>query len=300
MPKIDANGIRIEFDTFGDRRAEPLVLVMGLGGQMLLWDEAFCESLASRGHFVVRFDNRDIGLSTHFDAHGAPDLMELMTAAATGKPLSLAYTLDDMADDAVGLIDALGMNDAHFVGASMGGMIVQTVAIRHPARVRSLTSIMSTTGNPSLPPARPDLLGRLGGPAPVGKQANIDASVEMWKLISGPGYPFDEAAIRERSAQLYERSHHPEGQLRQLAAIMAHGNRAPSLASVRAPTLVIHGTDDPLVPVEGGKDTAAAIPGAELILIPGMGHDMPKQLHATLVDAISTHTQKAAAARGRR
>ena len=300
MPRIDANGIRIEFDTFGDRRAEPLVLVMGLGGQMLLWDESFCESLARRGHFVVRFDNRDIGLSTHFDAHGAPDLMALMTAATTGKPIELAYTLDDMADDAVALIDALGMNDAHFVGASMGGMIVQTVAIRHPARVRSLTSIMSTTGNPSLPPARPDLLGRLGGPAPVGKQANIDASVEMWKLISGPGYPFDEAAIRERSAQLYERSHHPEGQLRQLAAIMAHGNRAPSLASVRAPTLVIHGTDDPLVPVEGGKDTAAAIPGAELILIPGMGHDMPKQLHATLVDAISTHTQKAAAARGRR
>jgi len=300
MPRIDANGIRIEFDTFGDSGAEPLVLVMGLGGQMLLWDESFCESLARRGHFVVRFDNRDIGLSTHFDAHGAPDLMALMTAATTGKPIELAYTLDDMADDAVALIDALGMNDAHFVGASMGGMIVQTVAIRHPARVRSLTSIMSTTGNPSLPPARPDLLGRLGGPAPVGKQANIDASVEMWKLISGPGYPFDEAAIRERSAQLYERSHHPEGQLRQLAAIMAHGNRAPSLASVRAPTLVIHGTDDPLVPVEGGKDTAAAIPGAELILIPGMGHDMPKQLHATLVDAISTHTQKAAAARGRR
>ncbi len=300
MPKIDANGIRIEFDTFGDRRAEPLVLVMGLGGQMLLWDERFCESLAGRGHFVVRFDNRDIGLSTHFDSHGAPDLMELMTAAATGKPLSLAYTLDDMADDAVGLIDALGMDDAHFVGASMGGMIVQTVAIRHPSRVRSLTSIMSTTGNPSLPPARPDLLGRLGGPAPVGRQANVDASVEMWKLISGPGFPFDEAAIRARSALLYDRSHHPEGQARQLAAIMAHGNRAPKLAAVRAPTLVIHGTDDPLVPVEGGKDTAAAIPGAELLLIPGMGHDMPEPLHATLVDAIATHTLKAATARGRR
>ena len=299
MPKVDANGIRIEYDTFGNKRAEPLVLVMGLGAQMLLWDELFCESLATRGHFVVRFDNRDIGLSTHFDAHGVPDLMALMTAAATGKPIALAYTLDDMADDAVGLIDALGFDAAHFVGASMGGMIVQTVAIRHPARVRSLVSIMSTTGNPSLPPARPELLARLAGPAPVGREASLEAGVEMWKMISGPGYPFDEPAVRARSALMYDRSNHPEGQARQLAAIMAHGNRTPKLASVRAPTLVIHGTDDPLVSVEGGKDTAAAIPGAELLLIPGMGHDMPQPLFPKLVDAISTHTHKAAVARGR-
>jgi len=297
MPRIDANGIRIEFDTFGDRGAEPLILVMGLGGQMLLWDEAFCEALAARGHWVVRFDNRDIGLSTHFDAHGVPDLMSLMAAAASGQPISLAYTLDDMADDAVALSDALGLDGAHFVGASMGGMIVQTVAIRHPARVRSLVSIMSTTGNPALPSARPDLLARLGGPPPVGRQPSIDASVELWKLISGPGYPFDEVAVRARSALLYDRSNHPEGQARQLAAIMAHGNRAPLLASVRAPTLVIHGTDDPLVPVEGGVDTAAAIPGAELLLIPGMGHDMPQPLFPKLVDAIATHTQKAAGTR---
>ena len=299
MPRIDANGIRIEFDTFGDRGAEPLILVMGLGGQMLLWDEAFCEALAARGHWVVRFDNRDIGLSTHFDAHGVPDLMSLMTAAASGQPISLAYTLDDMADDAVALSDALGLDGAHFVGASMGGMIVQTVAIRHPARVRSLVSIMSTTGNPALPSARPDLLARLGGPPPVGREPSIDAAVELWKLISGPGYPFDEAAVRARSALLYDRSNHPEGQARQLAAIMAHGNRAPLLASVRAPTLVIHGTDDPLVPVEGGVDTAAAIPGAELLLIPGMGHDMPQPLFPKLVDAIATHTQKAAGTRRR-
>jgi pimeloyl-ACP methyl ester carboxylesterase len=297
MPKADVNGIRIEYDTFGDRGAEPLVLVMGLGGQMLLWDERLCESLAARGHFVVRFDNRDIGLSTHFDSHAAPDLMAVMTALASGKPLPLAYTLDDLADDAVALSDALGFDGAHFVGASMGGMIVQTVAIRHPARVRSLVSIMSTTGNPALPAARPDLLARLGGPAPVGRAASIDASVEMWRLISGPGYPFDEPAIRARSELLYDRSNHPEGQLRQLAAILAHGNRAPSLASVRAPTLVIHGTDDPLVPVEGGKDTAAAIPGAELLLIPGMGHDLPEPLFPKLVDAIATHTQKAVGAR---
>jgi pimeloyl-ACP methyl ester carboxylesterase len=300
MPKIDANGIRIEFDTFGDRGAEPLVLVMGLGAQMLLWDDAFCQALAQRGHWVLRFDNRDIGLSTHFDDAGVPDLMQLMTAAATGKPIALAYTLDDMADDAVGLIDALGIDDAHFVGASMGGMIVQTIAMRHPARVRSLTSIMSTTGNPAVPPAGPELMARLGSPPPVGRQAAIDASVEMWKLISGPGYPFDEAAIRARSGLMYDRSNHPEGQARQLAAILAHGNRGPRLAAVRAPTLVIHGTDDPLVHVDGGKDTAASIPGADLLLIPGMGHDLPAGLHATLVDAIANHTQKAVAARGRR
>ncbi len=299
MPKIDTNGIRIEYDTFGSKRDEPLVLVMGLGAQMLLWDERFCEQLAARGHFVVRFDNRDVGLSTHFDAHGAPDLIALMTAAATGQPVSVAYTLDDMADDAVGLIDALGFDDAHFVGASMGGMIVQTIAIRHPGRVRSLVSIMSTTGNPTLSPARPDLLARLAGPAPVGRDASIEAGVEMWKLISGPGYPFDESEIRARSALMYDRSNHPEGQARQLAAIMVHGNRAPRLATVRAPTLVIHGTDDPLVPVEGGHDTAAAIPGAELLLIPGMGHDLPVPLFGKLVDAISTHTHKAAVARGR-
>jgi len=297
MPNIAANGIRIEYDSFGDRGAEPLILVMGLGGQMLLWDELFCESLAKRGHFVVRFDNRDIGLSTHFDAHGVPDLIAVMTALATGQPISVGYTLDDMADDAVGLCDALGLSGAHFVGASMGGMIVQTVAIRHPTRVRSLVSIMSTTGNPALPPARPEILALLASPPPVGREANIDASVEMWKRIGSPGFPFDEALIRARSAQLYDRSHHPAGQARQLAAIVAHGNRGPLLASVRAPTLVIHGTDDPLVPVAGGQDTAAAIPGAELLLIPGMGHDMPRPIFPKLVDAISSHAHKAGAAR---
>lgn len=297
MPNIDANGIRIEYDSFGDRGAEPLLLVMGLGGQMLLWEESFCEALAERGYFVVRFDNRDIGLSTHFDAHGVPDPIALMTAAASGQTVSVPYTLDDMADDAVGLCDALGLDGAHFVGASMGGMIVQTVAIRHPARVRSLVSIMSTTGNPALPAARPEIMALLAGPPPVGREAGIDAAVETWRQIGSPGFPFDEAHIRARSAALYDRSNHPAGQARQLAAILAHGNRAPRLAGVRAPTLVIHGTDDPLVPVEGGKDTAAAIPGAELLLIPGMGHDLPRPLFAKLVEAIATHAQKARAAR---
>jgi pimeloyl-ACP methyl ester carboxylesterase len=293
MPNIAANGIQIEYETFGDRGAEPLLLVMGLGAQMLLWDEAFCERLAARGHYVVRYDNRDVGLSTHFDAQGIPDLMAVMTAAATGKPVSVGYTLDDMADDAAALCEALGFADAHFVGASMGGMIVQTVAIRHPARVRSLVSIMSSTGNPTLPAARPEIMALLMGPAPVGRQAAIDASVETWRKIGSPGFPFDETEIRARTARMYDRANHPAGQVRQLAAIVAHGNRAPLLAGVRAPTLVIHGIDDPLVPVEGGKDTAASIPGSELLLIPGMGHDLPSALFPQLVDAIATHAHKA-------
>ncbi|HXZ84825.1 MAG TPA: alpha/beta hydrolase [Myxococcota bacterium] len=296
MPNTSANGIRIEYDSFGERGGEPILLVMGLGGQMLLWDEEFCQRLADRDHYVVRYDNRDVGLSTHFDAHGLPNLPQLMMDAAAGRPLSVAYTLDDMADDAIGLCDALELERVHVVGASMGGMIAQTIAYRHPARLRSLVSIMSSTGAPHLPQAKPELIARLAGPPPVGREATIEAGVEMWRMISGSGYPFDEELVRERSGVMYDRAHHPEGQARQLAAILAHGDRSPRLASVRAPTLVIHGEDDPLVPVEGGKHTAESIPDAELLLVPGMGHDLPRPLYGKLVDAISSHVEKASAA----
>ncbi|HTO69511.1 MAG TPA: alpha/beta hydrolase [Myxococcota bacterium] len=292
MPRANANGIQIEYDSFGAKSGEPILLVMGLGGQMLLWDEEFCQRLADRGNYVVRYDNRDIGLSTHFDAHGAPNLPQLMLDVASGKPVSVAYTLDDMADDAAGLLDALELPRAHVVGASMGGMIAQTVAYRHPSRVASLTSIMSSTGAPNLPQAKPELIARLAGPPPVGRDATIDAGVETWKLISGTGYPFDEAMVRERTGVLYDRSHHPEGQARQLAAILAHGDRSPRLAAVRAPTLVIHGLDDPLVHPEGGRHTAAAIAGAQLLEIPGMGHDLPRPLFGKLVEAIASHVAK--------
>jgi pimeloyl-ACP methyl ester carboxylesterase len=296
MARASANGIELEYDTFGRSDGEPILLVMGLGAQMLLWDEAFCTALAGRGNFVVRFDNRDIGLSTHFDEHGPVNPLEVMQALQSGQAPAVPYTLDDMADDAVGLCDALGIARAHFVGASMGGMIVQTVAYRHPARVKSLVSIMSTTGSPTLPQAKPEVLARLITPPPVGRDAVIEASVETWRVISGPGFPYDEAAIRERTALTYDRSHHPAGQARQLGAILAHGDRSERLGAVRAPTLVVHGTDDPLVPVEGGKHTAASIPGAELLLIPGMGHDLPKQVHEQLAEAIGGHVEKAARA----
>ena len=201
-----------------------------------------------------------------------------------------------MADDAIGLCDALQLERVHVVGASMGGMIAQTIAYRHPARVKSLVSIMSSTGAPQLPQAKPELIARLAGPAPVGRQATIDAAVETWRMISGTGYPFDEAMVRERTGIMYDRSNHPEGQARQLAAILAHGDRSPRLGAVRAPTLVIHGADDPLVPLDGGRHTAESISGAELLIVPGMGHDLPRPLFGKLVEAISAHVQKARAA----
>jgi pimeloyl-ACP methyl ester carboxylesterase len=297
MPSLRANGIDLEYDTFGDRRHDPLVLVMGLGAQMLLWDEAFCGALAARGHYVVRYDNRDVGKSTWFDQHPVPNPMELMMAAASGKPVPVPYTLDDMADDAAGLADALGFAKADFVGASMGGMIVQTVAYRHPARVRSLVSIMSSTGSPSVPPAKPEAMAVLMRPPATTREAAIDASVHTWRTIGSPGFPFDEAEVRRRNAEMYDRANHPEGAGRQMAAIVAHGDRTAKLGSVRAPTLVIHGIDDPLVPVEGGKATASAIAGAELWLIPGMGHDIPVPLHGEIAERISAHVKKAATAR---
>ena len=293
MPQVDANGIRIEYDTFGSPSDRPLLLVMGLGGQMPMWDDAFCSGLAAEGQHVIRFDNRDVGLSTWFDEAGAPNIIELMQKAASGESFEVPYTLDDMADDTAGLIAALGLEDVHVCGASMGGMIVQTLAIRHPGRVRSLVSIMSTTGNAEVPPAKPEAMARLMTPPAAGRDGAIEASVETWKVIGSPGFPPDEDRVRERAGILYDRAFHPEGTVRQMAAIMAHGSRVEALRGVTAPTLVIHGEADPLVPVEGGRDTAASVPGAELLLIPGMGHDMPVGVWPQLTSAISEHTEKA-------
>jgi pimeloyl-ACP methyl ester carboxylesterase len=295
MTRVRANGIEIEYDSFGSKQDRPLLLIMGLGGQSILWDEGFCEALADRGHFVVRFDNRDVGLSTKFDSAGIPNVVELMQAGAAGA--KVPYTLDDMADDAAGLLDALGLESAHVCGASMGGMIAQTLAIRHGRRLRSLTSIMSSTGNPALPPARPEAMAVLMTPPPTDRAGSLDAAVRTWRTIGSPGFPFDEAKIRARAGRLYDRSFHPQGPARQLAAILAHGSRVEKLRAVSAPTLVIHGAADPLVPLEGGRDTARAIPGAELLVIEGMGHDLPEGAWPQLVGAISEHTAKAEARR---
>jgi len=292
--RATANGIEIEYETFGPPDGDPLLLIMGLGGQMTLWDEAFCEALASRGHLTIRFDNRDVGLSTWFDQAGVPDLAQAMMASLSGDPLEPPYTLDDMADDAAGLLDALSIDRAHVVGASMGGMIAQTFAIRHPARLTSLVSIMSATGHPDSPQAKPEVMAKLLAPPPDTREGRIEQSLDLWRTIGSPGFEMDEARIRERSGRDFDRAFHPEGTVRQMAAIVAHGSREEALARVAAPSLVIHGAADPLVPPGSGERTARAIPGAELLMIDGMGHDLPPQLFGTLANAIASHARKAA------
>ncbi len=285
MPNATANGIQIEYDTFGDDNSPPLLLIMGLGAQMIGWREEFCRMLADGGLYVIRFDNRDIGLSAKFEWLGIPDTL---AAAATGKRIEFGYTLDDMADDAVGLLDALGIEKAHICGASMGAAITQTIGFRHPSRALSLIPIMGTTGNSKLPPPDPEALAMLFAPAPGKRDAYIDHRVKTWKILWG-SLPFDEEEIRNRSAMEFDRSYYPQGTARQLMAVLAHGNRKSRLAGVTAPTLVIHGVEDPLVPVEAGKDTADAIPGAELLLIEGMGHCLPKEVWPQITDAVVSH-----------
>jgi pimeloyl-ACP methyl ester carboxylesterase len=283
------NGIDICYDTFGDPSAPPLLLVMGLGAQMIAWEEEFCAALAARDYWVVRYDNRDVGLSTRFDDAGVPDVMAMMPALMQGQAIQAPYTLRDMADDAAGLLDALGIESAYIVGVSMGGMIVQTMAIHHPQRVRTLTSIMSTTGNPELPMANPEVISLLIRPAPEDRDGYVASQVETWKVLGSPGFPFDEDLVRERAGRAFDRGLCPEGTMRQMAAILASGSRKEALKSLSVPTLVIHGDADVLVPVEGGIDTAAAVPGAKLMIVEGMGHDIPLPVAPRVIEAIAQH-----------
>ena len=289
MAKAATNGIYIEYETFGDSAARPLLLIGGLADQLIHWDDELCRDLSERGHYVIRFDSRDAGLSTKFDQAGVPDLGTL----ARGEK-SPPYTLDDMADDAVGLLDALDIRKAHICGASMGGMIAQTIAIRHPSRILNLISIYSTTGNRDLPPPKPEMMERLRAPAPQEREAYIKYMVDLFRAMAGPGFAFDEAWTRMITKRAYDRSFSPQGTMRQIAAIMTQTDRKKALASVTAPTLVIHGTDDPVVPMEAGKDTAEAISGARLMLIEGMGHDLPHGgAWPRIVEAIAAHTLRA-------
>lgn len=291
MARAQANGIEIEYETFGDRGDRPLLLIMGLGTQMLGWDEDFCAALAARGHWVVRFDNRDVGLSTHFDQLGMPDVVSLFSSDPADRASAAPYLVRDMAADAVGLLDALDVPTAHVVGASMGGMIAQTLAIEYPQRVASMTSIMSTTGDPSLPPPTADAVGALLIPSPPDRDGAIQRTVDVFRTIGSPAYPFDEADLRARAGRSYDRCFDPAGSARQLAAILCSGSRAAALGAVRCPALVIHGAADPLVPVAGGQATAAAVSGAELLLIEGMGHDLPRPLWPRIIDAITRLTE---------
>lgn len=292
MPSITANRIALEYDTFGDRGGRPLLLVMGLGAQMTRWQPAFCEMLADQGHYVIRFDNRDIGLSQKFDDAGVPNMAEIFAQAQSGLPVSAPYTLDDMADDAVGLLDALDVERAHVCGASMGGMIVQAMAVRHGPRLRSMVSIMSTTGNPDLPKATPEASAALLSPAGTTLEEVLERAVQVARAIGSPGYPDDPETIRARARADFERSFYPVGVARQMAAIAASGNRRPHLAAVTTPTLVIHGKDDPLVPLAGGIDTHEAIAGSRLEVFEGMGHDLPEPLWPDVVRHIREHTER--------
>ena len=288
MPNVTSNGIQIEYDTFGDISSPVLLLIMGGGSQMIYWEVEFCELLAKKGLYVIRFDNRDVGLSTKFEDAGIPDIM----AAMKGESISPAYTLEDMADDAVGLLDALGIEKAHICGASVGGMIAQVVSYRYSERVLSLISIMSSTGNPELPQIEPDILAEVYKTVPDEREAYIEHYVNMWRKLWSPGFPFEENRLRALMAESYDRSYYPQGMTRQSAAVIAHGYQKKSIASIKAPTLVIHGNKDPFMSLEGGKETAQLIQGAKILIIDGMGHDMPKEAWPAMIDAISNHTKQ--------
>lgn len=288
MPRARANGIDIEYETFGDPKAAPLLLVMGLGAQMISWDESFCEQLAGRGFYVIRFDNRDSGLSTKMEVAGEPDVMAAF--AGQGKP---AYTLDELADDAVALLDGLHIRAAHVVGASMGGFIAQLIAINHPDRVLSLTSIMSGPGGHDTVAPWPEASEVLTRMPPESREGRIEHGVWIRRILTGAGNPFDEVAELRRTTRAVDRSYYPPGTGRQLVAILAAHSRLERLGQVKAPTLVIHGLDDPLVPVENGRRVADAVPGARLLEFEGMGHNMPERFWSTILDAIVDTARKA-------
>src|SRR6184192_2583173 len=290
-----ANGIDICYEIFGDPAAEPLLLIMGLGAQMIHWDDDFCRQLATRGFCVIRFDNRDIGKSSHLSGGKRLTPLELLKLRFFRIPVAATYRLLDMAKDTVGLMDVLGIKSAHLVGASMGGMIAQEVAISFPVRVRSLTSIMSTTGNPKVPPPTREAAAMLMAPPPATREEYFERFAKTWKILRVGSFPEDEALDRSRAERTFERGLNPAGVGRQLRAILASGSRKERLRAVKAPTLVIHGTVDPLVRAEAGKDTAASVPGAKLVMIEGMGHALPIPMWPQIIDAIDKHARAASA-----
>lgn len=285
VPKANNSGVELEYDTFGDPSDPAILLVMGFTAQMTAWDPEFCQLLVDRGHFVIRFDNRDCGLSTMTEGE-PPNLFALLAQVQAGGAITsdVPYTLSDMALDALAVLDAVGVDRAHVVGASMGGMIVQMMAIEHPARVASLTSIMSTTGNPEVGQGKPEAMTALMTPPPTDRDGAIERGVSLGRIISGPLFDADKA--RARMTEAYDRSFAPGGAPFQMAAIAKTGDRTEALAGVTAPALVIHGAVDALIGVSGGEATAKAIPGAELLIIDDMGHDLPEPRWGEITGAI--------------
>jgi pimeloyl-ACP methyl ester carboxylesterase len=291
VPIVDANGVKIAYETFGRAADATILLVNGFTSQLLGWDEKLCHLLANQGYRVVRYDNRDVGLSSKTEG-APPDIGELFARSARGEtPPEPPYTLSDMAADGVGLLDALGVDRAHVVGMSMGGMIAQLMAIEHPHRLRSMASIMSTTGDPSVGQPSEAALGALVTVAPSDREGYLDHQAKIWRVLSGPAY--DEAYRRERAGLSYDRMFWPQGAAFQLAAIGAATDRTPALRGLDLPCLVVHGRADPLVNLSGGEATAAAIPGAKLVVYNDMGHNLPPPLFADYASDIVTLARRA-------
>jgi pimeloyl-ACP methyl ester carboxylesterase len=295
MPVISVNGIEIAYDDRGNRDDPAILLIMGLATQMIAWPEAFCDSLAAYGFRVVRFDNRDVGLSTKFEAARPIDLGAVLQRVMAGEKIDPPYDLTDMAGDTIGLMDRLVIKKGHIVGASMGGMIAQIVAAKHPNRVRSLVSIMSSSGDPGLPQAKPEAMSAIMQARPDGsdRELAIEHGMRIYRAIGSPGFPTPDDELRAKVGAAFDRSYYPAGVGRQFAAIVASGSRVEMLEKLSVPTLVLHGADDPLVPVEAGRHTAAQIPGSTLTVIPGMGHDIASGLIPILVEAIAAHCRAA-------
>jgi len=288
VARIKANGIEIEYETFGRKGDPALLLIMGLGAQLTLWPESLCEGLASHGFHVVRYDNRDVGLSTDFDKWGVPNIMEAFMKLMKGEKVATPYLLDDLANDAIGLLEALDIDRAHMVGASMGGMIAQILAARFALHTRSLVSIMSTSGRRGLPMGRPEAVAMLSAqPEGSAREQLVAHGIKLRTVIGSPGFPADPAELRALVERNIDRRYYPAGAARQYLAVMASGDRVDLLRTVKVPTLVLHGADDPLLPVDGGRDVASLVPGAKIETFPGWGHDVPKEMVPKLVESIS-------------
>ena len=295
MPKTRANGIELHYEEHGNPSDPAMLLIMGFGAQLTLWPDELVEALASEGFRVIRYDNRDIGLSHKFDGVKAPGLVKMTLMSKLGLTPRVPYTLADMAADGVGLLDALGIDRAHIVGASMGGMIAQHLAAKYPGRCLSFTQIFSTTGDPKLPAAKKEALQALvTRPKSDAEDALVEHGIMLARTIGSPAYPSPEDRLRERTLTSVRRSFYPQGPTRHLSAIVADGDRSAMLRDISVPTLVLHGEDDPLVPCEGGRATAECIPGAKLKTIPGWGHDLPLELVDDLARDIADHAKNSA------
>lgn len=301
MPRIASNGIELECESLGADDAPVILLIMGLGCQLIHWPDSLCAALVAAGYRVIRYDNRDVGLSTRLDAAGLPDLLRLGIASRLRLPVRTPYALDDLAEDARGLLDALGIAEAHVVGLSMGGMIAQLLAAKHPQRVKSLTLWMTHSGHRGLPQPTLKLQMRMiRRPDGRDREARVRHGVQTWQLLGSPGYPTPEPQLRARVEQYVDRAYYPRGVARQTAAILAARSRHPLLRALPMPVQIIHGEADPLVPVGAAHDLARQLPQARLHVIPGMGHDIPEPLVPRLAGLLVEHAGTAAAATSRR